>query len=90
MINKITQIAELYSAAGDESNTRTQYIKYHDEARKILINEVKPEVERLNKSIQELESAMREFIDMHGSIGDGVLIPRTFWLTKFKQLLDKK
>jgi hypothetical protein len=42
LINKLIRAVELYAAAGDEQNTRSQYFRLSRKARKIIMNEVIP------------------------------------------------
>ena len=46
IIESLVLATNLYSQAGDVSNTRNQYIKKSKEARSIIMNEVIPAIER--------------------------------------------
>lgn len=47
IIEKLVWAVNLYSQAGDVSNTRRQYLSKSKKARKIIMNEVLPMLKRL-------------------------------------------
>lgn len=71
MIEKLIKATSLYSEAGDESNTRRQYLLRANKARAIIMNEVIPALRGLGRNGDGQLLKLTRLLDEHPEGWDG-------------------